>query len=230
MAISDPSTKIPPLRNGDRLSSAEFERRYEAMTDLKKAELVEGIVYVHHSTCDPHGQAHSALALWLGLYRLGTPHLISSVLGSIRLDLDNQFQPDVHLRIASGCGGRAAVGDGRIVEGPPELVGEVAFNYASYDLHSKLQVYRRKGVLEYVVWRLEDGAIDWFVSREGRFDRLRLHPDGLYRSEVFPGLWLNPGALLRGDLRAVSRAVRDGLASPEHEAFVAKMLKAGESR
>lgn len=41
-----PRSAIPPLENGDGLSRAEFERRYDAMPELKKAELLEGIVYM----------------------------------------------------------------------------------------------------------------------------------------------------------------------------------------
>lgn len=43
IAASKPSI---PLENGDRLSRFEFEHRYQAMPELKKAELVEGVVYI----------------------------------------------------------------------------------------------------------------------------------------------------------------------------------------
>jgi Uma2 family endonuclease len=225
-----PAEKIPPLRNGDRLTFAEFERRYEAMPHLKKAELIEGVVYLEPATTTDHGQAHSDLAGWLGFYRMATPHLIGSILGTVRLDLDNEVQPDVHLRVASECGGQARVGKSSYVEGAPELIAEVTFSGASYDLHDKLNVYRRSGVREYVAWRLEDGLIDWFISRDGHFVRLSPCSKGVIRSEFFPGLWLDPLALVRGNLGAVQETVKKGLTSPEHAAFVAKLLRAAEIR
>ena len=99
----------------------------------------------------------------------------------------------------------------------------MAVSSVSCDLHAKLNVYRRNGVREYVVWRVEDGALDWFVLRDGRFDLLALPPPGTYQSEVLPGLRLDPASLLRGDLLAVAQVVQQGLASPEHTAFVAKL-------
>jgi len=215
---------IPPLRNGDRLTGVEFERRYEAMPDLKKAELIEGVVYVGSPVSDDHGSPHFDMIGWLVFYRMATPGVKGSDNGTIRLDQDNRPQPDIHLRILHG--GQAAVGAGRIVEGAPELVAEVALSSASYDLHDKLNTYRRNGAREYVVWRVEDGAIDWYVLREGRFDRVPPSPEGHYRSEVFPGLWLDPAALVRGDLMTVFQVVQQGLATPEHAAFVLRLQQA----
>ena len=219
-----PLPPIPPLRNGDRLTGVEFERRYEAMPDLKKAELIDGVVYVGSPVSDDHGSPHFDMIGWLVFYRMATPGVKGSDNGTVRLDQDNRPQPDIHLRILHG--GQATVGAGRIVEGAPELVAEVALSSASYDLHDKLNTYRRNGAREYVVWRVEDAAIDWYVLREGRFDRLQLSPEGYYRSDVFPGLWLDPAALIRGDLIAVSQVVQRGLATPEHAAFVARLQQA----
>ena len=105
-------------------------------------------------------------------------------------------------------------------------MAEVAVSSKSTDLKEKLEAYRKNGIPEYVVWRVVDGAIDWFVLREGRYDRLPLGPDGFHRSEVFPGLWLDPAAMIRGDIAAVFQAVQLGLASPEHAAFVARLRDA----
>ena len=93
----------------------------------------------------------------------------------------------------------------------------------STDLGKKFNVYRRNGVSEYVVWRGLDRALDWFILRAGQFDRLEPTGDGLLRSEVFPGLWLDSKALLAGDLQRVHQVLHQGLASPEHAAFVAKL-------
>src|SRR5262249_30863736 len=142
-----------------------------------------------------------------------------------RLDLDNEPQPDVSLFIDPARGGQARISSDGYLEAVPELVAEVASSSVSYDLHSKLEVYRRNGVREYLVWRVRDRAIDWFVLRRRKYVRLPLDQDGLYRSQVFPGLWLDPAALMRGDGAAIQAALQRGLASHEHTAFVAKLKK-----
>jgi hypothetical protein len=102
-------------------------------------------------------------------------------------------------------------------------VVEVASSSVSYDLHTKLHVYRRNRVREYVVWRVLDEAVDWFMLHEGQYERLQPGADGLFRSEIFAGLWLDAAALVRGDLATVLTAVQQGLASAEHAAFVARL-------
>ena len=215
---------IPPLENGDVLTRAEFERRYEAMLHLKKAELIEGVVYVPSPVRHRyHGHQHTHLVSWLGYYEAHTPGVEASDNVTVRLDLDNEPQPDALLFIDPACGGRALIDAEGYIEGAPELVAEVASSSVSYDLHAKLRVYRRNGVREYIVWRVLDREIDWFVLRAGQYERLALDVDGLYRSEVFPGLWLDPAALLRGDLATVLAVVQRGLASSEHAAFVTRL-------
>ena len=135
----------------------------------------------------------------------------------------NEPQPDALLLIDPTCGGRRCLSTDDYIEGPPELVAEVASSSVSYDLHAKLHVYRRNGVREYVVWRVLEQAIDWFVLRAGQYERLPVDANGLLRSEVFPGLWLDPAALVRGDLATVLAMVQQGLGSPEHAAFVARL-------
>jgi Uma2 family endonuclease len=215
---------IPPLENGDRLSRIEFERRYDAMPHLKKAELIEGIVYmpspVRHRQ---HGQPHSYLMGWLVVYMAGTPGVQVGDNSTARLDLDNEPQPDGSLLIDPERGGQTRISEDGYIEGPPELVLEVASSSASYDLHVKRNVYRRNGVQEYVVWRVLDEAIDWFVLRDGQYERLAPGDDGILRSHVFPGLWLDPTALLRHDLATVLATVQQGASSPEHAAFVATL-------
>jgi len=223
-AVSDEMSnhKIPPLENGDRLSRVEFERRYGAMPALKKAELIEGIVYmpspVRH--CQ-HGAPHSYLMGWLVVYKAGTPGVQVGDNSTVRLDLDNEPQPDGSLLIDPECGGQTRISADGYIEGAPELVLEVASSSASYDLHAKLHVYRRNGVREYVVWRVLDEAIDWFVLRDGEYERLAPGDDGILRSEVFAGLWLDPAALIRRDLATVLATVQRGVAGPDHAAFAA---------
>jgi Uma2 family endonuclease len=215
---------VPALENGDRLTRAEFERRYNAMPDLKKAELIEGVVYVPSPVRHrQHGAPHAHLIIWLGQYATHTPGIEVGDNSSVRLDLDNEPQPDALVVIDPACGGQVRISADGIIEGAPELVAEVASSSVSYDLHAKLHVYRRNGVREYLVWRVLEREIDWFVLRAGQYERMPVDAQGLLRSEVFPGLWLDPAALVRGDLATVLGIVQQGLASPEHVAFVARL-------
>jgi len=217
--------EIPPLENGDRLTRPEFERRYEAMPHIKKAELVEGVVYMPSPVrYEGHGRQHSSLNGWLVVYSASTPRVAAGDNTTIRLDLDNEPQPDMLLRLTTNGQSRVAA-DG-FIEGPPELVAEVASSRVAYDLHQKLDVYRRHGVREYIVWRTLDNAIDWFVLREGRYERLPSDEAGIYKSETFPGLWLDALAMLRGDLAAVLKTLGEGIASHEHAEFVRQLTQA----
>ncbi|MBI4602455.1 MAG: Uma2 family endonuclease [Planctomycetes bacterium] len=216
--------RLPPLESGDRLTRDEFERRYDAMPHLKKAELVEGVVYMssavkHRGHSKPQGQ----IVWWLVSYEAATTGTDAGDNGSLRLDLDNMPQPDAFLRLESECGGQSRLGDDGYVEGAPELVAEVAASSASYDLHAKLHVYRRNRVQEYVVWRVLDKEIDWLVLLGGEYQRLAPDAAGIYKSEVFPGLWLDPEALKRKDLARVFAVLQEGLSTSEHAAFVQRL-------
>lgn len=219
-----PTPAIPLLENGDHLSRDEFERRYQAMPGVKKAELLEGVVYmpspVHFRG---HSRPHLCVTTWLGTYIAGTPGVDSGTDGSVRLDADNEPQPDAFLFLPRSAGGRAEIDADDYVTGAPELVVEVAASTASRDLHVKRHVYRRNGVREYLVWRVNEQAVDWFVLRGGEFAPMDPGPDGTHRSEVFPGLWLDTAALLRGDLAGVLRVLHQGLASPKHADFAARV-------
>lgn len=228
-AVAPPAAEaIPPLKNGDRLTRTEFERRYDAMPHLKKAELIKGIVYmpspVNH---EKHASPHFDLIGWLWTYRLATPGVQGGDNGSLRLDLHNEPQPDAYLLLPEH-GGQARIDADGYVACAPELVAEVAASSANYDLHDKLDVYRDNRVREYVIWRVLDQAIDWFVLRGDRYEPLPLDTDGLYKSEVLPGLWLDPAALIRDDLASVLQTLQQGLASPEHAALVARLQQRAE--
>ncbi len=223
---SGPNGNVPPLETGDRLTRAEFERRYEAMPNLKKAELIEGVVYMPSPVrFTRHGHPHTRLVTWLGTYETDTPGVAAGDNSTIRLDLDNEAQPDAFLIIKPERGGQVRISEDDYIEGAPELMAEVASSSASYDLGSKLQAFRRNGVREYVVWRVLDGQVDWFVNREGRFEPMFPEPDGILRSTVFPGLWLDPAALTAGNATAIKRTLQQGLNSPEHAAFVSRLEK-----
>jgi Uma2 family endonuclease len=222
---NEPSSEpIPPLEPGDRLTRPEFERRYDAMPHLRKAELIEGVVYMRSPVrFQHHSRPHALLMGWLIHYEAATPGVLTADTSTARLDLDNEPQPDAVLLIDPARGGQARISADDYIENAPELVAEVASSSVSIDLTTKLHVYRRNGVREYVVWRVLDRAMDWFVLRDGQYERLVPDAEGLLRSEIFPGLWLDVPALLRGDVAGVLAAVQRGLTSLEHSTFVTRL-------
>ena len=145
---------------------------------------------------------------------------------SVRLDLDNEPQPDALLIVDPACGGQATISEDDYVENAPELVAEVSSSSVSIDLHTKLGVYRRNGVQEYLVWRVVDREIDWFVLRDGEYQRQTPDVEGLLKSAVFPGLWLDVAALMDHKLAQVLIVLDRGIKSPEHAAFVARLADA----
>jgi len=211
----------PPLENGDRLTRVEFVRRYNAMPDLKKAELIEGIVYMASPVRNSlHGRPHSDLNGWLYNYRIATPGTETSDNPTLRLDLENEVQPDALLRILPARGGRSMDTPDGYIAGGPELVAEISASSASYDLHQKMAVFRRHGVPEYLVWITGDAAeVRWFVLEEDDYVPLAPDGEGILKSRVFPGLWLDPAAWLAADYARVHAVLARGLASAEHAAF-----------
>ena len=216
---SQTPTQILPLENGDRLSRIEFERRYTAMPKLKKAELIEGVVHRGSPVrAKSHGQPHAAIMALLSSYWIATPGISLLDNATVRLDLDNEPQPDALLRIE--LGGQSLVSDDDYVDGAPELIVEIAASSATYDLHDKKRVYRRNGVQEYVVWQVLDNKLDWFSLQSGEYVLLTPDDNGVVRSLVFPGLWLAVPLLLAGDLANAIAVLQSGLTTPEHAQFI----------
>jgi Uma2 family endonuclease len=218
-----PLAAEPLLEPGDRLTRDEFERRYERMPHIKKAELIEGIVYMPSPVrVKKHGKPHNQLGTWLGVYASETPGVECADNATVRLDLDNEPQPDLVLMKLLSKGGQARISEDDYIEGAPELAVEIVGSSRAYDLHQKKSAYRRNGVREYVAWITSENRLLWWELRDGDYHELALQADGLLKSGVFPGLWLDAGALLRGDMKAVLAALRRGLDSPEHAAFVTR--------
>jgi len=193
-----------PLESGDRLTRAEFERRYSCRPDIKKAELIEEVVYVASPVrILKHAQPHGFILTWLGTYASQTPGVLLGDNGTIRLDQDNEPQPDAFLAWDAAHGGQSRVDDDDYLDGAPELVVEVAASGAAYDLHDKLRAYRPNKVQEYVVWQILEKRVDWFRLRAGEYVPLKPDRRGIIESEVFPGLRLNARALLKGDIKTV---------------------------
>ena len=212
---------LPPLETGDHLTRREFERRYHAMPNVKKAELIEGVVYMPSPVrFTAHSEPHYLIIGWLFFYHASTPGLRAGDNATVRLDPDNEPQPDVLLRLEKNKGGRSEISADDYIEGAPELVIEIAGSSASYDLHEKLIVYRRNGVQEYIVWQVHEQQIDWFVLEDEQYSKLPPVEAGVIRSRMFSGLWLAVPAMLNGDIPTFLAVLQQGLATPEHEAFV----------
>jgi Uma2 family endonuclease len=216
------ATKIASLIEGQRLDQAQFHDRYELMPPGTRAELINGVVSMPSPVGPEHGRAHVPALVWLSYYHENTAGVdvldnTSTVMGA-----QSEPQPDALLRILPEYGGRTQT-DRRFVRGVPELVVEVAHTSRYTDLGPKLEDYERAGVREYLVRALEPDDVQWFVLRDGRFALLASGQDGIYRSEVFPGLWLDPDALIAGDTRRLRAVVDLGIATAPHAAFVARL-------
>ncbi len=224
---SNQGQSYPPLQSGDRLTRPEFERRYAASPNIKKAELIEGIVYVASPLRhEQHGKPHSRVMTWLGVYQAMTPGVDLSDAPTVRLDLDNEPQPDAVLFIEANAGRQTRISPDGYIEGSPELIVEIAASSAAIDTGSKKQVYRRNGVLEYVIWQSYDNQLEWFWLTDGEYQLLSPDPDGIIRSRVFPGLWLAVEALLSNQMAQVLEVLQAGLQSAQHKVFVEQLGRA----
>jgi Uma2 family endonuclease len=221
-AVRTTAEAPPPLEPGDRLDQKTFHERYEAMPPGTRAELIGGTVFMPSPLKRLHGRTHLLLARWTDEYQEATPGTEAFDNASTILDDAAEPQPDITLLIASPSHGQTRDKDDYII-GAPEFITEVASSSEAIDLHGKRDDYERTGVREYVVVALRQQRVYWFIRRDDRFVEMQPGPDGILRSEVFPGLWLDPVALLRGDRRRVLEVLRQGLATPEHAAFVARL-------
>lgn len=222
----DRNGAIPPLEEGQRLTREEFERRYDAMPHLKRAELIEGVVHVPSPVrCDDHAAPHSSLVGCLFLYRARTPGTKLADNASVRMDLGNMPQPDGSLFILPEYGGQARIDEDDYIRGAPDLIAEVAASSVAYDTGDKLEAYRRNRVREYIVWRVLDRQVDWYVLHGEGYEKLAPGEDGILRSTIFPGLWLDPAALVRDDCDTLLEVLHRGLGTPEHAAFKEKLQR-----
>ena len=223
MSIAAPVSP-PPLRDGDRLTSNEFLRRWEAMPDLKHAELIDGIVYMPSPVSLSHGDFHNPLCGWLHIYTSSTPGCRAGAEATWVMGKRDVPQPDIALRILPASGGQSRV-RGEYGAGAPELVVEVATSSRSRDLGIKLKLYERMGVREYLVAVTRKEKFIWNVLTPGGYQVLEPDADGISRSRFFPGLWLDVAALWRFDLARMNTVLQQGLSSPEHAAFVARLAE-----
>lgn len=215
------------LRGAVGLNPGEVVRRAgKPVSGVSQAELIEGVVYVPSPVrMEDHADQHSALNWWLLGDKAHTPGVRVGDNATIRLDEMNERQGDCSLFIKPTHGGRVVIDADGYISGAPDLVGEVASSSVSYDLGVKLECYRRHEVREYIVWRVYDQELDGFVLRDGAYERQSPGAYSLLRSSVFPGLWLDPAALLRDDDETLLAVLERGLDSPEHAAFVAELAR-----
>jgi Uma2 family endonuclease len=216
---------LPELHSGDRMSREEFHRIYSQMPEDFRAELVEGIVYVASPLKRRHGKPHLLLGSVFAAYEGATPGVDASDNTTLLLGDEAEPQPDLYLRILPEFGGQSKTSPDDYVEGAPELVAEIAFSSYSLDLHGKRRDYRRYGVLEYVVVTAKEQKPVWVDLKADR--DVPVPDDGVVRSRTFPGLWIDSRALFRKDYAALMATLQQGLASPEHAAFVRKLAAAG---
>jgi Uma2 family endonuclease len=222
--LTDRSNGKPPgLENGDRLTQPEFHRRYEAMPEDVKAELIGGIVYMASPLKPRHGSAHARLVGCLILYEEATPGVEALDNTTAIMDPENEPQPDAALILSEG--GNTWINNEGFLEGAPEFIAEIASTSAAIDLHRKREEYEKAQVHEYMVADMQGKRVYWWKVHRSKYVPLKSGADGIFRSEVFPGLWLDPNALLRLDTRGLLKVLRQGLASRDHAKFVARLAR-----
>jgi Uma2 family endonuclease len=218
---SHPIDFSPQLVNGDRMSQAEFHRRYETYPEDIKFELIGGIVFMASPLRRPHAVFHGTLSMILRLYSAETPGAELMDNGTTILGEESEPQPDLSLRIRTEYGGQSRETEDHYIKGPPELVAEIAHSTRSIDLHLKRQDYERAGVKEYLILSLEGPELLWFDF----VNKGSINPDRLSvaRSRAFPGLWIHVAALLGESDKELIATVSRGVKSPAHKAFVKRL-------
>jgi hypothetical protein len=210
--------EIEPLVAGDHLTRDEFLRRWEAMPELKFAELIGGVVFMPSPLSVEHGEVDIYVAHWLAHYAMLTPGLKPASNVTCHM-LKDAPQPDLYLRLPPELGGTARV-KGKYLIGAPEFIAEICLTSASFDLYEKMDLYRIAGVKEYLTVLVNDQEVRWHRLVRKNYKIVPASREGTYRSEVFPGLWLDAPALLEGNMLKVIETLERGLQTPEHAAFV----------
>ncbi len=223
-SITPAERQVPYLENGDCLDAEEFLRRWEAMPELKQAELINGVVFMNAAQrFQFHANPSGRMVYWLNCYVACTPGVQCANEGTVQFSREHVLQPDACLLILPQYGGQCRLTEQGLLSGPPELVVEISASSASRDLHQKKRIYEQAGVREYVVWDVFASELICLSNREGKFQRITADQAGVFRSEVFPGLWLDQQAMLGEDLVQVRKTVETGTATPEHAGFVQQL-------
>jgi Uma2 family endonuclease len=218
------ATAARPLQMGDKLTRAEFLSIWEEHPEIKFAELIGGIVYMPSPLSRTHGVTDTRVSGWLWVYFVHTPGTETGSNATTLMEDDETPQPDDYLRILPEYGGQSG-NEGKYVSGSPELVVEICVSSASYDLNQKKDLYEQSGVREYVAVLMREQEIRWHRLTAKGFQLMAPVPDMVWKSRIFPGLWLDGRAVLANDDAQVLATLQQGLQSPEHEAFVKKLAK-----
>jgi len=203
------------------MNVAEFLSRWEYLPDLKNAELIDGVVYVPSPVSLDHGSRDAQIIWWLSQYAVATPGCKSGN-NSTWLMLDSAPQPDSYLRILPSCGGQSR-DEGKFSAGGPELAVEICLTSTEVDFGPKLTLYQQAAVREYITIQLFGKRIVWRVLQNGVYLSQSALADGILRSHVFPGLWLDVAAFWQDDGAKMSEALNAGLSTPDHQRFVEKL-------
>lgn len=217
------ASTIPILESGDQLDQAVFHERYTAMPSGFRAELIGGVVIVPSPLRPEHGEYHALIMGWLTTYWGATPGTrardnATAILGEL-----SEPQPDGALIIEPTYGGQTGFSEDGYAIGPPELIVEIASSSESIDLHTKRRDYEQAGVLEYVVIVIRQQVIRWFILQEEQYQEIVVDPEGIFKSAVFPGLWLDAEALLQLDVSKVLATLQKGLTTQAHDTFVQQL-------
>ncbi len=207
------------LVNGDHLDQPTFHAIYETMPEHCRAELIGGVVYMASPMRIPHGKMGLLVSAWLGEYEEATPGTEALQAATAILGPSSEPEPDCCLRLLPEVGGDSRENADEYLEGPPELIVEISHSTAGIDLHAKKDDYELAGVKEYLVLAMKSKQALWFHRRRGKFVPLAMDADGIFRSRVFPGLWLAPKPLFAFSRAQTLAVARRGLASPEHSQF-----------
>ncbi len=219
-AVSSYQVEAEPLVAGDCLPREQFLRRWDAIPTLKRAELIQGVVYMPPPLSADHGVHDGLIATWLGSYAARTPGCEVGMNATWHM-LNDAPQPDAHLRLVGKSGGSWV--EGGFFHGAPELISETCLSSSSYDLHQKKSLYAAAGVKEYLAAILHTHEVRWHRLSGSEYQLLPCSPDGIIESIVFPGLWLNVVALWRRDSAGVLDTLQRGLQTPEHATFVTQL-------
>jgi Uma2 family endonuclease len=227
--VTMPATALvlpPPLRAGEVLTRDEFLRRWDAMPELKRAELINGVVQMASPIGALHRNYQFLLNVWVGQYTIATPGVQGGANGTwLMTDVDVP-QPDLDLRILPVAGGQSR-DEGSYPAGAPELIVEVSESTHTKDAGEKLRLYERNGVREYITVRPRRRQIAWRVMVRRKYTELSPAKNGIYRSRVFPGLWLDPVALWNEDLAGLAATVQAGVATLDHARFIQALARRG---
>lgn len=192
-----PAARRTALQSGDRFSQPEFHQRYALHPEIKKAELIEGTVIMGSPVSISHSRAESKLRAALEQYQRGpfAPEFEILHNTTLILDFDNELQPDMIVRRFDGIGDTTAVGPDGYLHGAPTLIIEIALSSASIDLGLKKNAYERNRIPEYIVYRVEDAALDCFRLVGDRYQPIEANAEGELASTVLPGFKLSRSAI-----------------------------------